>query len=156
VITHEIAERWWLVGNNYRFNPRVVIEDGRAVADSAQAVADFILYFGPAHTYALQQEEEVTGWRQTGYSQRDLIPAPIRRDRLRHQYWFVLRSHCGVPMEEEYRFEARGAGQSFPGGRQMRRRAVITRGRCLLPEIQVQEMGVQVPVNARSPRPTGH
>lgn len=144
VITHEIAERLWLVMHGYVH---------RAVLDEVEILAWTILWFEPAHEYALRRESEVTGWRRGGEASRSGVPALIAQNHLLLQlfesmFWGV----GGAPVEVDFTYIRSRRSSSYPS---MRRTHILFVGGALGSETHVQEVEVEVPVSGRVPGPLG-
>ncbi len=142
VLTHEIAERLWLVMHGYHHRP---------LQDEAEAVAWEILWFRPAHAYALRREEDVTGWRRTGETTTDETPERVRQHPEIAQFFRVMIPGCDhpFPTRVEFHFEPIRGGQSYRG-----RRRMIATVRCNGTP-GVEEFVQDVPVGSRSARPLG-
>jgi hypothetical protein len=144
VITHEIAERWWMVRHGYVH---------RAVLNGAESVAWQILWFDPAHEYALRREAEVTGWRQVedvrrpGAHQRIVQNGPLLQV-FEAMFW----GPGGAPEEVSFVYTRRRGGWSRPARRRVDSRAV---GGLLGPRMRVQEIELPVPNNGLAPGPVG-
>ena len=147
-IWEAIAERFWLVVNGYLHQP---------VPDGAGLVVWSIVWFEPAHRYALQREEEVTGWRQIAQTpprDHNPVPAWVLRDprvgpffQAQQQLWNVVFPNCPPNSEWEWRFESRGRGSNHPG-----RRRVLVQTQCLQPARVIEE---PIPPNPPAPGPLG-
>jgi hypothetical protein len=145
IITHEIAERDWLVVHGYQHQPGIDL------------TIWLILWFDPAHEYALQKEEEVTGWHLLSQSPprnlNEIPPWALRDPQLRQffevqrQLWTQLFPDCPPNSEWEWQYESRGRGRSYAG-----RRRVVADARCRQAARAIEE---QVPVNPQAPQPLG-
>jgi len=140
VITHETAERLWLVMHGYVH---------RAGMNEAERVAWTVLWFEPAHAYALSRESEVTGWRRVEETRRSGVHPRIAHDpRLLHLFQNMIWSLGGEPEELDFTYLRSRAGWSRPSLRRTHIRFVSGIPRVL----EVEE---QVPVNSRVPGPLG-
>ena len=144
VVTHEIAERWWMARQGYVHRP---------VLNAAESVAWEILWFDPAHDYALRREAQVTGWRREQQARRPGAPQRIvQNGPLLQLFENMFWGPGGAPQETSFVYARRRGGWSRPARRRVDTRAV---GGLLTPQMRVEEVELPLPNNGLAPGPVG-